>query len=603
MKKVLFFIITAVFSVSIFAQTPPRNLDLPDYGIKIEPDKRLMLVLASLELADVNTPLTEDGEKFRRELQADLQKVSPELRRKIKIFVDQYRKRHSKDSDKDSDKDLDKELIAPFISMAYSLSAVPELNEPDRSLDLPDNLLEVLDYAVLVKEFYQSPGISDKINDYYKKYQLEGDKLRPSARIMVRQLTDYLKTRPQLSYVERVTVENSDNKKGKNKKNVQLRERERSFKIVPEMLAPKGTVNFLNVRDDYSAIVPPEVDLSSSDVRRGYLQFVLDPLVLNYAKEILTQSEGIKKLLAERREANAARISPDPFLAVSRSLVAAVDIREEEYRKTQFATQLARQKIDSIEKTETQKGEKDEEKRAIVAELNKFKENLADESALRLSESYEKGAVLAFYFAEKLMGTESSGFDISSSIKDWIVSLNPSEENKRLEQYADARRRAAERKTFGTENVITGNSLTAKLFKIDKLIEEKKYAVAEAELKRLLNENPTEIRIHYALGQVANLSAAELKDYKKTRERLELAIFHYNNAIRATIPITAKTSEADRMWVSLSYFALGRIYEFNDQNEYALGIYNAAIEVGDVEGGAFEKAKQAKERLEKVKQN
>ncbi|MGI8669691.1 MAG: hypothetical protein ACR2J3_07560, partial [Aridibacter sp.] len=365
MKKVLLFIITAVFSVSIFAQASSTNLDLSDYGVKIEPDKRLMVVLASLEAADLNTSVSEEGKKFRQELQADLQKVNPELKQKIKNFVGQYKSRHSKASNE--------ELISPFISMAYSLSDVPDLTEPNRSLDLPDNLLEVLDYAVLVREFYKSPGIADKIAVYYKKYQEEGDKLRPSAGEMVRQLTDYLKTRPQLSYIERITVEKSSgDKKDKNKKNVQLRERERSFKIVPELLASKGTVNFLNVRDNYFAIVSPEINLSSSDVRRGYLQFVLDPLVLNYAKEILTQSDGIKKLLAERREAGA-RVSPDAFLAISRSLVAAVDIREEEYRKTQIATQQARQKIDSL-KT-------DEEKRAVVAELNKFKEILADESA------------------------------------------------------------------------------------------------------------------------------------------------------------------------------------------------------------------------------
>ncbi len=245
----------------------------------------------------------------------------------------------------------------------------------------------------------------------------------------------------------------------------------------------------------------------------------------------------------------------------------------------------------------------DEEKRAVVAELNKFKETLADESALRLSESYEKGAVLAFYFAEKLRGTENSGFDISSSLKDWIVSLVPAEENKRLEQYADARKRAIDRKTAVAETISTGNPLTTKLFEIDKLVEGKQYAAAETQLKQLLNENPTEIRIHYALGQVASLSAAELKDYQEIKERLELAVFHYTNVLRAAIPITEKTSDKDKMWVSLSYFALGRINEYYGRNEDAVNIYNAAIKVGNVEGGAFSKSKEAKERLEKTIQN
>lgn len=603
MKKVLIFTIIAFSAFGIFAQTSTTNLDLSGYGVKIEPDKRLIVVLTSLETADLNTALSEEGKKFRQELQVDLQKVNPELRRKIENFVDQYKKRHPAASTE--------ELVAPFISMAYSLSNVPDLNEPQRSSDLPDNLLEVLDYAVLVKEFYQSPGISAKIDEYFSDYQKAGNKLQPSAREMVRELTDYLNTRPQLSYIEKVTVENADDKKDKNVKKSQLREKERSFKIVPELLTSKGTINFLNIGDDYFAVVPPEIDLSSSDVRRAYLQFVLDPLVLKNAKDILTQSEGIKKLLAERLEAGAS-VSPDPFLAVSRSLVAAVDIREEEYRKTQIATQQARQKIDAVEKQENKanltpeefREKKDAEKRAVVAELNKFTETLADKSVLRLSESFEKGAVLAFYFAEKLKGTESSGFNITSSLNDWIVSLTPSDESKRLEQYADARNRAAGlRKTDGADAALAGNPLTAKLFEVDKLIEQKKYEIAETELTKLLNENPSEVRIQYALGQVVNLSAAELTDFEKIKGRLELAVSHYKKVISATLPITEKTPDAERMWVSLSYFALGRIYEFYDQNEDAINIYDAAIKVGEIEGGAYQKALEAKARLEKERNN
>lgn len=581
MKKVLLLLVITIFSINTFAQNAPPSLDLSSYGIKINPDKRLITVLASLELSDLKTSLGNEGEMFRQELKTDLQKVNPELRRKIDIFVKQYKRRNSESSDE--------QLIAPFISMAYTLSDAPALNEPERSTELPDSLLEVLDYSVLVREFYNTPGVAGKIDQYYKKYQQMGDQMRPSAAEMVRELTAYLKVRPQLSYIERVPIDSSDSKDKKNEKKFKIYERERSFEIVPEMLISKGTINFLNVGDDYFAIVPPETNLSSSDVRRGYLQFVLDPLVLQYAREIIGQNEGIKTLLNQRREVGV-RVSPDPFLAVSRSLVAAVDIREEEYRKTQIATLLARREIDSL-KT-------DEEKRAVVAELNKFKSDLADDSALRLSESYENGAVLAFYFTDKLEGTENSGFSISSSLKDWIATLDPLTQNKKLEQYADARNRAAIRKTNNSASVLAANPLTAKLFEIDKLIEQKNYNQAETELTQLLNKNPSEIRIHYALGQVASLSAAEINNNnEEVQKRLQMALFHYNNVVRN--PVKENTSLADRAWISLAYFAIGRIFEFYDERAKAVNIYNAAIKVGEVEGGAFQKASEAKARLMK----
>ncbi len=581
MKKVLPFIVIAVFCISTFAQT--QSFNLSSYGVKIEPDKRLILVLSALEVANVDTPLGKEGETIRKDLQDSLQKVNPELRQKIEIFVQQYKKRHSSATPE--------EVISPFISMAYSLSEYPELTQPERSDDLPDDLLEVLDFASLAKEFNKTPGVSAKIANYYGKYKKEGDRLRLSAREMVRDLTAYLRTRPQLFYVERVKVEEPKDKKDKPK--YKSFDRERSFKIVPELLAAKGTINFLNIGDNYFAVVPPEIDLSSSDARRAYLQFVLDPLVLKNAKEILAQSDEIKKLLEASRK-NNPNISPDPFLAVSRSLVAAVDIREEEYRKVQVATFQARRKIDSLKE--------DSDKREVVAKLNEFKKSLADESALRLSESYENGAVLAFYFADKLQGTEDSGFDIASSLTDWVVSLKPSGESERLEQYADARERAkTARKANNPQIELLGGPLTAKLVEIDKMIAEKKYQLAEQELKKLLNENPEKVRIHYALGQVFNLSAGELnKDQsEEIRKRLQVAIVHYTNAIRTALPITDKTSADDRAWVSLSYFALGRIYEFYDQNEYAMKIYDAALQIGNVKGGAYQEALAAKTRLTK----
>ena len=41
----------------------------------------------------------------------------------------------------------------------------------------------------------------------------------------------------------------------------------------------------------------------------------------------------------------------------------------------------------------------------------------------RLAEQYERGAVLAFFFADQLKGIESSGFDVANFFVDMISSL------------------------------------------------------------------------------------------------------------------------------------------------------------------------------------
>jgi hypothetical protein len=51
--------------------------------------------------------------------------------------------------------------------------------------------------------------------------------------------------------------------------------------------------------------------------------------------------------------------------------------------------------------------------------------------------------------------------------------------------------------------------------------------------------------------------------------------------------------------IALTYVALARIFEFNEQTEYALKLYEAAIKVGDFTGEAYQAALAARNRLMK----
>lgn len=584
MKKVLLVVLLAVFSLSVFAQTARPGFDLDYYGVKIEPDKRLMTVMASLEAAGLETPLTEKGTEFRRKLQADSQDLNPELLRKLKTFVDQYKRRHPNASPS--------EIIAPFVSMAYTLGPVPDLSDPSRSADLPGDLLEVLDFAPLVREFYRR-SFGAKLDVYLKDYQLAGEAMRKSAAQMVGELLEYLHTKPQLTYNEQVKTNVAGGKdKKKTLQKIEIREHERRFFIVPELLAQKETINFRNVSDDYYTIVPPGTDLSVSEVRRSYLQFVVDPLIAGNAKDIATFRAGIKSLLDERRK-ESADISPDIFLAVSRSLAAAVEAKETEFRKTRIGTAQARNKIDQM-KTEA-------DKKAVFAELEAFKKTLADETALQLSEAYERGAVLAFYFAEQLNGFQGSGFDIAGSLRDMILSLDTTKETNRLMQFAEARSRAllvreTRRKNAGTSisasAAVLENPVTKKLLDIDQIVQAKNYAEAKKQLDQLLVQNPSESRIYYTLGRIASLSA-EGAGEAEVKQRLTEAKVAYENVIRTA---TAKT---DPNLIFLSYVAIARIHEFYGETEYAIKIYDVALKYGDSTDEAHKQAIAARDKLMK----
>ncbi len=564
------------------------GFDLSNYGVRIEPDKRVMIVLAALDSArtndadgnsvrSLNTTLSEKGTEFRDLLSSDLLKMPDDLRRKISAFVNRYKSSNPKLTDP--------EIVAPFISMAYSLTPAPELADPIVTSSLPGNVLNVLDFAPLVREFNRRTTISQNIDDYLKRYNAAADgQLRNTAKEMVGDLLQYMHTRPEIYFEESVRVESKRSEKS-SVKGIEKRSRERRFFIVPEMLAPKDTVIFLNVRDDYYVVVPPDTDLSFSDVRRAFLQFVLDPLILKSAKDIEVIRASVTKFLNDHRAVNPEQ-SPDVFLVLSRSLAAAIDIQQRETERIAVTTAQARQRIDD-ERTP-------EEKRKISAELERVKKGFADDSILEMSKEYERGNVFVFYFADKLSGVEESGFNISSSLRDMILSIDPAKEGNRLAENAEARNRAlAAREAGGTlETTLTQNPVTEGLLEVQKYIDAKNYSTAESALKDLLKKYPDDARIYYSLGRLGSLQAEKLAEAEAQQQKLVESKVAYENVIRIS-----QKQTVDGALLSLTYTALGRIYEFFNDPAMALALYEKAISIGPVARGAYDESLSAKARL------
>ena len=104
------------------------GFDLANYGVRIEPDKRVMTVLAALEAARttneagesvpvINTPLSAQGKEFRDLLKSDLLALNDDLRLKITSFVTSHKARNKGKSDA--------EIVSSFVSMAYALTPAP----------------------------------------------------------------------------------------------------------------------------------------------------------------------------------------------------------------------------------------------------------------------------------------------------------------------------------------------------------------------------------------------------------------------------------------------------------------------------------------------
>jgi tetratricopeptide (TPR) repeat protein len=562
--------------------------ELRDYGVQVEPDARLIIMMAALDAAGFDpTPAGKEASAFRRLVRKDQEGLDPALSQRMKNFYERNKLQGSATA---------ADQAARYVSLAYAIGQPPLLDVPDRSEDLPAGVLEVLDFAPLVRDFYRKSGIDARLIGYMRAYQAEGDRLRPPSADMVREVLSYLHTRPIIVSTERVRVKSPDKKKS-NTIIYSTREHERHFYIVPDLMAAPGSVNFRVIADDYYAVVPEGTDPTSSEVRHAFIQFVIDPLVRKSNSDISAQRDQVKQLI-DLRTAAGATVSPDVSIVVGRSLIAATDARFDEARRLTEVLDLQRRGL--------QKAKDDAERKAIAAQAESSRAAIADEVVAQLAEAYENGAVLDFFFADQLRDFQSSGFDIANFFTDMIHGIDPVKENKRLAEAATARNRAIEaRKAHPHYSVwlVDPNerevselsrdaALIGKLEEVEKLLQTRNYEEAENRLKALLLEYPRNARLLFDLGQTASLWARDTTDDDLQVQRLNRALAGYRLAV------TAANSETEKGMLARAHESMGRILAFLDQKDEAMKEFDAAIRIGPTDGGtAYTDAVAGKKKL------
>lgn len=568
---------------------PTAPFELSEYGVTVQPDARLVIMMAALDAAGFDpTPAGKEPSAFRLLVRRDQANLDAGLRERLKAFFD----RNNLPAPATA-----ADQAARYVSLTYALSAPPLLDSPDRSEDLPAGILEVLDFAPLVREFHKKSAIDERLVSYMRAYQAEGERMRQPAAEMVRAVLSYLHTRPIMVTNERVRVKSPDKKKS-SAIMYSTRSHERRFVIVPDLMAAPGAINFRVIADDYYAIVPEGTDPASSEIRRGYLQYVIDPLVLKFNKEIAAQRVQVKQLI-DARTKDGAEVSPDVFVVVGRSFVAAADVRFEELNRLTAVTNIQRRRL--------QEAKDDAARKTIAGEAESARAKISDEAIARLAEEYERGALLAFFFADQLRDFQSSGFDIGYFFAEMISGFDPVRESKRLAEVSAARdRAAAARKAHpryslwlidpsaeareGTETV-RSSGLVKGLSEIEKLLQTRNYQEAETRLKGLLQEYPGEPRLLFTMGQTASLWARDTTDDDLQSQRLNRALANYRLAVAAAAP------ETDKVVLSRAHEAMGRILAFLDHNDEAIKEFEAAIKIGDVTGGAYRDAIEGKRKL------
>lgn len=600
----------------------PRTglLDLSEFGVQFVADERLIVVLAALDAAGFEPTPGKAPTVFRAQLRQEQASLDPDLLRRLRRFYE---------LNKLPGKATAAEQAARYVSLAFALGPSPDFVAPARTDDLFPGVLDVLDFAPLVREFYRKSGIDARLPGYFRQYQAAGDNLRPQMAEMLRATLAFLHTRPVTTVQERVLLTNPSAEQKKQGVRYTTRERDRRFVVVPDLLAVPGAINLRVVRDDYFLVIPLGGDPRGPDVRRAYLQFLIEPLVLRNNRAIAARRADLHTLLSNLKTPAAGQTSkqitnqPDApqndvtpereqfvdsltgeaqfersvFAAVARSLVAATDVQMTAAARLRALTADASARLPKANETE---------RAQITQELQTARAAVEDEKTAQLADAYERGAILAFYFAEQLRDQELAGFDINDLFSDMIANFDAAREGRRPAEYAAARARAlvarqqAQQQAAALvagedEQTLARRALLVKsLDEANELLRVKKYDEAETRLKSLMQDYQSEPRVFFALAQVASSSAQDTFDDALRAERLGRALANYRFAVEHV----ALERDSDRALASRAHTAMGRILAFLDRRAEALQEFDAAIGLGEVANGAYREAKEARDRLQ-----
>lgn len=569
------------------AERQPDTPDLNSYGIQVAPDPRLIVMMAALDAAGWDpTPAGESPSVFRQAVRKDTAALDPTLRARMRDFYTRYALKGEGVTAADQ--------AARYVSLAYTLGQPPTFDAPQRSDDLPSGVLDVLDFVPLLREFYKQSGMDERLNNYITMHRAAGDRLREPSIDMARSVLAYLNTRPETTVVEHVKMDEQSAKQKKNPKQVTVaHERDRRFRIVPDLLAAPGAINFRATGDDYYAIVPADIDPRQSEIRRAYLQFVIDPLVARFSRDVAARREDIKQLLEKERTRKGRDLSPDIFLVVARSLVAAADVRMDVSMRQRILQLETSRRLQAA----TTQAQKD----AAVADSRIAQAAINDSATAQLADAYERGAVLSFYFAEQLASLEGSGFDIANFVSPMVTDFKLERETARpaeftavVERVREARRRAAAERASSTEATPTDEaraSLLKSLADVDDLLRVRNYTEAETRLNALREQYREEPRVYFALGQAASLSAQEAFDENLQAERLNKALAHFRQAILFA------NADTDHTIIQRAHLASGRILAHLERNEDAAKEFDAVISSSPPTDRFYQEAVAEKKKL------
>ena len=398
--------------------------------------------------------------------------------------------------------------LSQYISFALSAGGPPGFEYRIGGNQLPPDVAALRGFEILMSRFHREAGI----DELWKKAQ-------PALEDLIARYHDP---------VSRTVLE----------ANAYLRHPPgtflgRRFQIYLDLLGAPNQIHVRNYMDDYFVVVTPAAEPQVDYIRRVYLQYILDPMVMRQGAEL----EKKKSLSDYVQEAPALEphYKSDFALLATASLIRAVEIR------------LAP----------------------------------ASKRAAMVDAAMREGFVLTAHFAESLVGYEKQEQAMRLYLPEMIKSIDLKKEDARLAgiEFASERSRPlAKMPPAPKPPELPGPAKT--LAEADALYTERKLEAAKAKYMEALNSGPErEIRAKclYGLARVATL--------QKDPETAE-TLFHQT--------LEARPDPLTEAWTRVY---LARLSEAAGEFEEAERHYRAALGVEGASEGGKKAAQQGLEAV------
>ncbi|MDD5541747.1 MAG: tetratricopeptide repeat protein [Acidobacteriia bacterium] len=275
---------TLGWRLSIWAQ--------PASAITVDGDIRLFTVLTALQAGGFQLPSAHSSKtlEVRRQVQASIDaKLSPDLKERLTKFVETHQ-----------NVDSSAPPLSKYLSLAMLLDMPPKMGFVWSADKLPPDVLTIIDFQPLVKEFYETTPVERIWSTLQPGLDVLIGSQQEVIMRTIQQTEGYLRL-PSYSYLGR------------------------HYYIVMDVLGATTSPSARNYGEDYYLIVGPSPQPELDEIRHQFLHFVLDPLSLRVADKFF-HKQGLMNLAADNPNLDP-QFKKDFMLFAVECLIRATELR------------------------------------------------------------------------------------------------------------------------------------------------------------------------------------------------------------------------------------------------------------------------------------